>query len=572
MQQACQNQWCKTTFEIKDEDHEFLDRLAPTVGGKKLELPPPTLCPECRQQRRFACRNDRNYYTGNCTQCQKPLITSYSPDKHLPILCDTCFFGDGWDPLSYGKDFDFSKPFFEQFAVLRQTVPRLGIYHTQSENSDYTVHSSRNRNCYMGSSLVDCEDVHFSDFTFTSENCLDLFSCSKMELCYASLFCEESYHSDHCENCSNLTDCSYCFDCRGSENLIGCAGLRKQKNKILNKEVTKEEIKETWTKLRTDPAFRAEFEKEFTELKLRHPHPATWTLNAENCSGNYIYNSKNARNCYNTKLVEDARYLYEVNAHTTTMDCCRIGNGEMLYDCASIVDLKYGAFCNLTYQSDQLLYCDNCTGTSQCFGSFGLKKHKHCILNKQYTKEEYEKLVPKIVQHMRETGEWGEFFPVSISVFGYNESKAHEWYPLDEHAVQKNGWQWSDYELPMPASVRTIAGEQLPPDIKDIPDDILNWAIICETSGRPFKIIKQELDFYRNNELPIPHRSPKQRHYDRIRPVNIRMLFDRACGKCSKPIRTIYSAERPAARGSEELSGSRREIVYCERCYLETVY
>jgi hypothetical protein len=557
MQRSCQQ--CDTGFEITTEDREFLERVAPTVGGQKCEIPPPTLCPECRQQRRYACRNDRNYYTGSCTQCQKPLITSYSPDKHIPILCDTCFFGDKWDPLSYGKEFDFSKPFFEQFKVLRDTVPRLGIYHTQSENSDYTVHSSRNRNCYMGSSIVDCEDVHFSDFSFVSENSMDLFSCSKMELCYECIFCEDSYHCDHCENCTNCNDCSFCFDCRGSENLLGCIGLRKQRNKILNQNATKEEFKKTSDRLRSDPAFRADFEEKFHALKLKHPHPATWMVNAENCSGNYIWNSKNAQYSYNVKLAEDTRFVYEVNAHTTTMDCCRIGNGELLYECASIVDLKYSAFCNLTYQSDQLLYCDNCTGTSQCFGSFGLKKHKHCIFNKQYSKKEYEELVPKIVYHMRTTNEWGEFFPVATSVFGYNESKAHEWYPLDENAVKKNGWKWSNYELPMPGSVKTITADQLPSNISDIPDDILNWAIVCEVSGRPFKIIKQELQFYRQNELPIPRRSPKQRHYDRIRPVNIRTLDDRTCGKCAMPIRTIYSAQRP-------------EIVYCEECYLKEVY
>jgi len=31
---------------------------------------------------------------------------------------------------------------------------------------------------------------------------------------------------------------------------------------------------------------------------------------------------------------------------------------------------------------------------------------KYCILNKQYSKEEYEELVPKIIEHMQKTGEW----------------------------------------------------------------------------------------------------------------------------------------------------------------------
>jgi hypothetical protein len=51
-------------------------------------------------------------------------------------------------------------------------------------------------------------------------------------------------------------------------------------------------------------------------------------------------------------------------------------------------------------------------------------------LNKQYTKEEYNILVPKIIEHMISTGERGEFFPPKYAPFGYNESLANEYFPL----------------------------------------------------------------------------------------------------------------------------------------------
>lgn len=559
MHKTCANPWCKQSFEITDDDLAFYALVSPVFGGKKYAIPPPTLCPECRQQRRYACRNDRNYYQGTCGLCKRPLITSYSPDKSIPILCDVCFFGDKWDPLSYGQSYDASQSFFDQFKRLRETVPRLAIYHTQSENSEYTVHSSRNRNCFVGSSLVDCEDVHYSDFTFRSGDCLDLFSCDKMELCSECLFCNDCSSCDWCENCNNLSDAMFCFDCRGGGDLIGCVGLRNQRKKILNRDATTDECAETRRTLNSDTAFRSSFQEKFEALKLRHPHPPTWMTNAENCSGNYIWSSKNAHVCFNVRQMEDTRFIYEAHRHVDTMDCCRISNGELLYDCASIVDLKYAAFCNLTYQCDRLLYCDNCTGTSECFGCFGLKKYRHCILNKQYTKEGYEDLVPRIIGDMQLRNEWGEFFPATLSVFCYNESKAHEWYPLDEEGVRKRGWKWSGYELPMPENVRTINGIDVPSSIEEIPDDILQWAILCEVTGRPFKIIKQELDFYRIRGLPVPKRSPKQRHYDRIGSINIRTLYDRSCAKCAKPIQTIYGPNRS-------------EIVFCGDCYLKEVY
>jgi hypothetical protein len=56
-------------------------------------------------------------------------------------------------------------------------------------------------------------------------------------------------------------------------------------------------------------------------------------------------------------------------------------------------------------------------GSSNLFGCIGLRGKEYCILNKQYTKEEYETLVPKIIEKMKADGEWGEFFHQRISPF-----------------------------------------------------------------------------------------------------------------------------------------------------------
>jgi hypothetical protein len=160
---------------------------------------------------------------------------------------------------------------------------------------------------------------------------------------------------------------------------------------------------------------------------------------------------------------------------------------------------------------------------------------------------------------MRQTGEWGEFFPASLSPYGYNESGASERYPLDQAQAEALGFKWSDYEPPKLEAQRFIKASQLPDDIKGIPDDILNWAIECEVTGRPFKLIPQELAFYRQMNLPIPHRHPDQRHKDRQALVNPRHLWSRTCAKCQTPIQTTYAPDRP-------------ETVYCEKCYLKEVY
>jgi hypothetical protein len=178
-------------------------------------------------------------------------------------------------------------------------------------------------------------------------------------------------------------------------------------------------------------------------------------------------------------------------------------------------------------------------------------------LNKQYLKEEYEKLVPKIIDHMRKTEEWGDYLQPQVSTMGYNETIAQEQFPLREADVSARGWQWyidqdrkDSYFGPEPT---------LPQTITEVPDTICDQILRCAETGKPFKIIPQELKFYRQMGLPLPTLCPDQRHSDRIALRSPRRLWKRKCQKCQKEIETTYQPDRP-------------EIVYCEECYLASVY
>jgi hypothetical protein len=544
----CKN--CNTELAFTDTDRQIYE---------KVKVPEPTHCYNCRQQRRIAFRNDSNYYRNTCHLCEKGVVSIYSPDKPVPVLCPECFWSDKWDPLSYGQDFDFNRPFFEQYAHMRAKVPRLAIFNTQSTNSEFTVHSSKNHNSYMGSSLVDCEDVMYADWAFSCRDSMDLLFCSRMEMSYHCEDSQDCFHANYLELCTNVSESYIAFDCRGAKRLVGCVSLRNRKNHILNKPASKEECIATIHRLKTDHAFFQDFMSKYKALKASLPKRDAWTTNAENCTGNYIVDSKNAHYAYNIKDVEDARFIYEAKDVQDGYDSCRVGTGEMIYEVKGAVDLKFSKFCNLVYQSDNAVYSDNCQNSSYIFGCMSLKGHKYCFLNKQYTKDEYYELIPKVVEHMKETGEYGEFFPVELSAFGYNETKAQEFFPLTRDEVLAKGWNWSDYEAPLPEGLKTIPASRIPGDIKDVPDDILNWAIVCEGSGKPFKIVKKELQFYRLKGLPIPHRSPKQRHLDRVTLQNPRKLYERDCEHCKHKIRTTYAPDRP-------------EKIYCEPCYLDEVY
>ena len=232
-------------------------------------------------------------------------------------------------------------------------------------------------------------------------------------------------------------------------------------------------------------------------------------------------------------------------------------NCELQYNSANLEKNYQTVFSSLLWYTKECAYTANSFNSHHLFGCSGMKKHAYCILNKQYSEEEYEELAERIVAHMRSTGEWGQYFPPSLSPFGYNETVAYESAPLSREEVQKRGWKWFD-----DSEVReNYLGPKyvIPVRIEDVQGDICSQILSCEATENPYRIIPQELEFYREMQLPIPRKCPTQRHKERMTLRNPRKLWKRNCAKCKKEIETTYAPDRP-------------EIVYCEECYLAAVY
>jgi hypothetical protein len=313
--------------------------------------------------------------------------------------------------------------------------------------------------------------------------------------------------------------------------------------------------------LRTSEEEQATVREEFTTLKWKAIHPWSFQRMNENCTGNYIVESKQCQACFDTRQCEGCAYCEHIADVKESRDVSFFGlTAELLYECTNLgIGAYRSLFCAYGYGLKESLYCYNCHFCDHCFGCISLHRQKYCIFNKQYSEKEYNRLVPKIIENMRKTGEWGEFFPASMSPFGYNETVANEYFPLGKKDAASQGFTWSDYEPPTPHVDRVIPAAKLPASIDRIPDDITNWAIECDVTKKPFRIVRQELEFYRDMKLPIPRLHPDERHLKRMALRNPRKLWNRKCAKCKDPIATSYSPERP-------------ETVYCEKCYLEAVY
>jgi hypothetical protein len=176
-------------------------------------------------------------------------------------------------------------------------------------------------------------------------------------------------------------------------------------------------------------------------------------------------------------------------------------------------------------------------------------------LNKKYSKDEYQKMVARIIEHMQKTGEWGEYFPVNLSPFDYNETIAQDHFPMSEEEVNGRGWRWrpKDQKEYQPATYN------VPNSIREVQDDVLKAMCSCKQCGKNYRVIAQELKFYRAHNIPLPKLCPDCRHTERMKLRTPWRLWKRSCNKCNIEIETSYSPERP-------------EIIYCEKCYLDEVY
>ena len=547
---TCQN--CKKDFTIEPDDFAFYE---------KMKVPAPTFCPECRLQRRLSFRNERMLYKRACDLCGKEVISIYHPETKCAMYCRDCWWSDKWGPLAYGQDYDFSKPFFEQYQKLSKRVPRESLMSANSINCDYTHLAADNKDCYLLFESSNNERCNHSYWMQLSKDCLDCAFVNNSELCYEVFVAWNCYRLSFSKECRECTEGYFLQDCVGCSNCYGCVNLRNKQYHVFNKPYSKEDyLKFIEEKKEQIKAGKTEdLKREFKEFSLKQANKYAYIQKAINSTGNYILNTKNCIECFHGYDAQNCKYGYHVwrNAKDV-MDVSTVGrDAELVYESINTgmknYNIKFGI--QDWNGNNDLTYCESCASSSNLFGCICVTRKEYCILNKQYTKEQYEELVPKIIEHMKKTGEYGEFFPTKISLFGYNETAAFDHFPLSKESALKRGFSWREQE----EKNVTIGG------------DIIG----CVHEGKcndhctiGFKIIQAERDFYEKMNLPIPTLCPNCRHYERLRQRNPLKLWHRQCmcdkshphhtGKCPNEFETSYAPDRP-------------EIVYCEACYQQEV-
>ena len=580
----CQN--CKSEFTIEPEDFEFYE---------KIKVPPPTWCPECRLIRRFSFINMRTLYKRKCDMCGEVVVSMHAPEKKIKVYCQKCWWSDKWDGTEYGRDWDPKRPFLEQIQDLIKVTPFFALesLYPSMVNSEYVSYAAYQKNCYLTFFSDYAENVLYSDFLAHVKDTMDSYRIKECELGYSNIGMYKCYNTFYSEECDSCHDIYFCRNCFGCSNCFGCIDLRKKSYHIWNVPYSKEEYQKKLDEINFGSyKVITEMKSKAREHYLKYPEKYMKgnPLNV-NVTGDYIYESKNAKDAYMVSGAEDGRYLQWLSM-PKSKDCYDYtgwgNNAERLYECLIAGEgASNSRFCCECWPAPfDLDYCYFTISSSHMLGCVNIRNKKYCILNKQYSKEEYEKLRTEIIKSMDENPyidqkgrvyKYGEFFPPELSVFGYNETDGMRYFPLSKGEALEKGFNW--FETEPTKYTPTVTALNLPDSIKDVPLDIVKEIIECGECKKSFRIIKQELELLKKFGLPLPRECPNCRYQERFSHVNPPKFLHRKCQcagvKSDNGVYTNTGLSHPPHKDDEHCPNEfetsyapdRKEIVYCEKCY-----
>ncbi len=567
---TCQN--CKSDFSIEPDDFSFYE---------KVKVPPPTFCPKCRSQRRLSWRNNISLYNRTCGLCEKSVVTLYAPDSGITVYCNKCWWSDKWDPKSYAMDYDFTKPFFTQYKELIQKIPHMAVVNDDgiaSVGCEYTHDCWFAKNCYMLFSGWRMENAMYSFLVTSGKDIMDCLTIlDPNDWIYESMSCEKCYQVTDARFCVSCVNSQFMYDCRACSDSFMCAGLRNKKFHFQNKEYSKEEYEKILASYELHTfSGRERAKKEYDAFLLTYPRRYAQIIQSVNSTGDVITNSKNVKNSFAMHNAENCRYYDHGASPKDSYDITMSGELSECYECIVADHSQLNLFGIFSVKNQDVRYCQHCHSSKHLFACSQLRSSEYCILNKQYTKEEYEVMISKIIEHMNAMPyidgngceyRYGEFYPSELSVFGYNETVAQDQMPLTRNEAITEGFRWQD-TLQMTIGRETLRSEHIPESIDAVQDSITSEILACIECHRNYKIIPNELLFYRKMKIPIPRRCFHCRHHNRILRRNPLELWSRSCmcnktdhghvEKCQNEFETSYSPDRP-------------ETVYCEGCYQKEV-
>lgn len=518
---------------------------------RSLNVPLPRLCEEERYRRLLSFRNDRKFFWRTCDKTGEKIYSTYPPNAPFPVCSFEYWLEDPRDGTQYGQDYDPQVPFFTQLLWLWKSVtrPASTVRNLVAAMIEHPLFGASGSSFVFSGQRV--QDCHYCYDVRDARHCMDCYRISSCEQCYECIDCVDCRllrWAEHCRNCTDswfISNCENCHHCLFSTNLSGKSYY------VCNESVSKERYEEVLAEQALHVRLRAEEAIEEYAVFLRnYPIPHIYADNASSCSGNYLRACSDVIDCYECSNVTNSAYCFNLNDAEACLD--GLGFGEGLSTAVNFVSVGMHAKnifncveCH-TNISD-LSFCLHCENSSHLFGCVGMRGAEYCILNKRYSRQEYERLRNDIEAVMEARSEWGKMLPPGLCDFPYNHSMASDYFPLSKVQAVMMGYRWDDEHDGVRPS-QLLYGDAPGERFAEVPavvseetrQQLLDRIFVCEMSGAPFKFSLHDINLYQVLGVPPPARAFEQRHQDRLRKLSPRKIIERPSDKTGKAIRTAF--------------------------------
>ena len=447
---------------------------------------------------------------------QNKFISLYpETDRSPPVISHDDFELSIPALLDHGLDYDFGISFFDNFQSLLRNVPFSALYnYSGAENSNFAFSVLNSKNCYLSFTVIsDCENIAYS--FAVKEWCTNVFNSIQVsnhsENIYESNSIIKSYqifYSKFVENSSDIWFSSNMLWCR---ECIFSDGLENQSYCIENVPYSEEEYFQKKKEILKDVSKHTSWYRQVNGIGKN-----LWSVDIQNGNfvlrsedvkdGMYCFNLKHAKNTFvvgSPKLNEYMYDAFEAWAHGNSHFYWALNawvSSENLYNSEGIVT-GY----NIFYSR----FLENC---NYCLWCIWLRNQEYCILNKQYTKEDWFATVDRIFSRMEEDNLLGDFFPWYVNPFYFNDTIGDIVGDFDKHEIEEAGYLWRDEKIrvDIPEWSDIISTEEL----KDNQWYSADWSwrinpevlkkVIEDNNGNYYRIVQMEYDFLVKHNLPLP--------------------------------------------------------------------
>ncbi len=288
-----------------------------------------------------------------------------------------------------------AQTFFQEFQRLLDKTPKRPeqIYNSIDCIGNY-IHNSKNlQYCFDCAKCTDGIYLFDSSSVDSSVDCDYAVEC---QLCYECVDPFKCFNCSYLEYCSNMRDSDFSIWCMNCNDVFGCVLLRNKSFCIFNRQFTEDEYRKRVAVYRTWPP-----EKILAEIeKLRNRFPLTQTNSAHNENsdfGDFVHYCKNCYMSFDAAYDENCAYVYDTFHCKSVIDATYEFKDDLVYQAVDSISIFNSNFIVNSKNCSDSNYIFDCANVKNSLGCVGLANVEYCILNRQFTKEEYEKKSLEII-------------------------------------------------------------------------------------------------------------------------------------------------------------------------------